>query len=175
MNSLTRLAAVTLLVAATLTGCAQTVALDPAANADDSVCADIVVHAPRDVSGQAYRETNAQGVVAYGTPTSVILRCGVAIPDPTSTLPCVYVDGVYWLRDDADAPRYTFTTYGRSPASEVIVDRDVVSPGAALFDLVPAVKYAEEIGKCTEVEDSLGAPPAGESTPSPTPSVSPKS
>ena len=155
MKPLTRLAAVTLLLAVSLTGCAQTVALEPAANADDSVCADIVVHAPRDVSEQPYRETNAQGVVAYGTPTSVILRCGVAIPDPTSTLPCVYVDGVYWLRDDADAPRYVFTTYGRSPATEVIINRDRIAPGLALQDLASAVGGTEKVGQCTSIEDSI--------------------
>ena len=161
MKTLTRLAAVTLLLAATLTGCAQTVALTPAGDAQNSVCADIVVHAPRDVLDLPYRETNAQGVVAWGEPSAVILRCGVAIPDPTSTLPCVEVDGVYWLRDDAKAPNYVFTTYGRDPAVEVIVNRDRVAPGAALLDLIPSVQYAEEIGQCTEVEDTLGSPTPG--------------
>jgi hypothetical protein len=84
------------------------------------------------------------------------LRCGVAEPAPNSTLPCVLVDDVYWLRDDTNAPSYVFTTYGRTPATEVIVDRDAVSPGAALYDLVGAVSITAETGACTEIEDSLG-------------------
>ncbi|MGV8884301.1 MAG: DUF3515 family protein [Microbacteriaceae bacterium] len=158
MKSPTRLAAVTLLLVVTLTGCAQAVALEPAVNGEAPECADMVVHAPSDISDLPYRETNAQGTVAWGTPTSVILRCGVAVPDPTSTLPCVYVDGVYWLRDDSNSPNYVFTTYGRSPATEVIINRDVVSPGPALFDLAPSIKYTKEVTTCTEIEDSLGAP-----------------
>jgi hypothetical protein len=102
------------------------------------------------------RETNAQGTGAWGTPTAVILRCGVAEPAPTSTLPCVLVDDVYWLRDGTNAPSYVFTTYGRSPATEVIVDSNAVSPGAALYDLVGAVSFTTETGACTEIEDSLG-------------------
>jgi hypothetical protein len=98
----------------------------------------------------------------------VLLRCGVAIPDRASTLPCVLVEDVYWLRDDADAPNYVFTTYGRDPATEVIVNRDVTSPGSALYDLVDAVGATAETAECTEIEDSLGAPTPTE-TPEPAP------
>ncbi|MGV8969268.1 MAG: DUF3515 family protein [Microbacteriaceae bacterium] len=144
-------------VAATaLAGCAQAVALEPADNAIDVGCAEIVVRLPDTVAELEIRETNAQGTGAWGTPTAVILRCGVAEPSPTSTLPCVLVDDVYWLRDDANAPSYVFTTYGRSPATEVIVNREAVSPGVALYDLVNAVSFSTETSACTEIEDSLG-------------------
>ena len=141
---------------AVLAGCTQTVALEPADNAIDVGCAEIIVRLPDTVSELEIRETNAQGTAAWGTPTAVILRCGVAEPAPTSTLPCVLVDDVYWLRDDTNAPSYVFTTYGRSPATEVIVNRDAVSPGVALYDLVGAVSFTTETGACTEIEDSLG-------------------
>jgi hypothetical protein len=118
-----------------------------------------MVRLPEVVGELPLRETNAQGTGAWGSPTSaVLLRCGVDVPEPTSTLPCVLVDDVYWLRDDADAPNYVFTTYGREPATEVVVNRDVISPGAALFELVNAVGASSETGACTEIEDSLGAP-----------------
>lgn|GEM_PF-191966 len=146
------------IVVAALSGCATAVALEPAANATDPGCAEISARLPDTVVGLEYHETNAQGTGAWGSPTAVILRCGVAEPAPTSTLPCVLVDNVYWLRDDTNAPSYVFTTYGRSPATEVIVNRDAASPGAALFDLVGAVGFARETGGCTEIEDSLGAP-----------------
>jgi hypothetical protein len=175
MNTWLRLTALALVATATLTGCTQTVALEPAENAIDPGCAEVVVHAPQTVADLAIRETNAQGVVAWGDPSAVILRCGVAEPDPTSTLPCVLVeDGekTYWLRDDSDAPNYVFTTYGRSPAVEVIINRDVVSPGPALYDLVDAISRTEGLRACTEIEDSLGTPSVLP-TPTPTPTVTP--
>ena len=158
MKTMLRLTAVTVLALVALTGCTQAVAYEPAEFAQDPGCAEIMVRLPDAVGELELRETNAQGVGAWGTPASVILRCGVEVPDPTSTLPCVLVEDVYWLRDDVDAPNYVFTTYGRDPATEVVVNRDVVSPGSALFELVDAVGAAEETGSCTEIEDSLGAP-----------------
>jgi len=146
-------------VTTALSGCAQTVALTPAENAIDPGCAEIVVHAPEAVADLPIRETDAQGVVAYGDPTAIIVRCGVEEPGPTSTLPCVLVEdgsSTYWLRDDSDAPNYVFTTYGRSPATEVIINRDIVAPGAVLYELVDTVARTTETGKCTEIEDSLG-------------------
>ena len=152
-----RLTAVALIALGALTGCAQTVTLEPAADAKNAGCAEVMVRLDA-VGDLPLRETNAQATAAWGSPASVLLRCGVAIPDRASTLPCVLVDDVYWLRDDADAPNYVFTTYGRDPATEVIVNRDVISPGSALFDLVDAVSATTETAKCTEIEDSLGAP-----------------
>ena len=107
----------------------------------------------------AHRGRVGKIVVAYGEPTAVIVRCGVEEPGPTSTLPCVLVEdgsSTYWLRDDSDAPNYVFTTYGRSPATEVIINRDIVAPGAVLYELVDTVARTTETGKCTEIEDSLG-------------------
>jgi hypothetical protein len=163
-----RLSAVALIALGALTGCAQTVSLEPAEDAQNAGCAEVSVRLPDAVGDLPLRETNAQGTGAWGTPASVLLRCGVAIPDRASTLPCVLVEDVYWLRDDADAPTYVFTTYGRDPATEVIVNRDVTSPGSALYDLVDAVGATAETAECTEIEDSLGAPTPTE-TPEPAP------
>ncbi|MCU1425762.1 MAG: hypothetical protein JWM51_2053 [Microbacteriaceae bacterium] len=157
MKTKIRLIAAAVIILGTLSGCARTVALNPAENASDTECADVVVRLPETVSDLPIKETNAQGTGAWGADTSaVLLRCGVPVPDPTSTLPCVLVDEVYWLRDDADAPNYVFTTYGRDPAVEVIVDQETVSPGAALYDLANAVSFTTETGACTDIEDSLG-------------------
>lgn len=158
MKTMLRLTAVTVVALGALTGCTQTVAYEPAADAQNPGCAEVTVRLTDPLGELELRETNAQGVVAWGSPASVILRCGVDVPDPTSALPCVLVEDVYWLRDDADAPNYVFTTYGRDPATEVVIDRDVISPGSALFELVDAVGATEETGSCTEIEDSLGAP-----------------
>jgi uncharacterized protein YceK len=143
-------------VALLLTGCSPIVALDRADDGINAACASVVVHIPDTVDSQPKRETNAQGTGAWGTPTNVILRCGVAVPGPTAALPCVTAGGVDWLLDDKDAPTYVYTTYGHDPAIEVIVDQNAATPGIALRDLGSAVSYSPENGhKCVGVTDSL--------------------
>ncbi len=154
-RALPRLAAaasVTVMALAGLTACSQPVPFDPAPDAADPDCAAVVVRLPDEVAGQDERETNAQGTGAWGSPASVLLRCGVEPPGPT-TLRCVSVDDVDWIIDESDAPRYRFTTYGRTPAVEVIVDNDVVAGTTAIADLSPAVAAIPAEGGCTDLED----------------------
>jgi hypothetical protein len=154
-----RLAATALLaIAATLVlaGCSRVVVMDPAADANNPVCADVIVRLPETLQGLERRETNAQATGAWGDPTSVLLRCGVEVP-VASTLPCVEVDGIFWLRDDAEDPTFVFTTFGRDPAVDVVIDRDAASPGLVLSDLSRMVEFTEPNGlECDDVEDSLG-------------------
>jgi uncharacterized protein YceK len=153
MRRLLPLAAVVVLL---LSGCAPIVALDRADDGINPACASVVVHLPDTVNGLAKRETNAQGTGAWGTPTSVILRCGVPVPGPTAALPCVTAGGVDWLLDEKDAPNYVYTTYGHDPAIEVIVDQNAATPGLALKDLASSVSYSPENGHhCVDVSDSL--------------------
>jgi len=135
-----------------LTGCSQAVPFDAAPDAADADCAAVSVRLPDEVAGLAERETNAQGTGAWGAPASVLLRCGVEPPGPT-TLRCVSVDGVDWIIDESDAPRYLFTTYGRTPAVEVVVDNDVVSGTTAIADLSPAVSVIPAERACTNLDD----------------------
>lgn len=156
-----RLTALALVTIALLSGCAQTVPFGAAPDAANPLCADVVVRLPDVVNDDLQRrQTNSQGTAAWGDPSSALLRCGVTVPGPTSTLPCVAIDvsgqKVYWLRDGTDDPRIIFTTYGREPATEVIVDRDKVTPGVVLLDVSKALLYTKETRQCTDVEDSLG-------------------
>lgn len=139
--------------AALLTGCSQPVPFDAAPEAADPACADVVVRLPDEVAGLAERETSAQGTGAWGTPAAVLLVCGVTPPGPT-TERCVSVDGVDWIIDESDAPRYRFTTFGRTPAVQVVVDNDVVSGTTAITDLSGAVAVIPADGACTTVDDA---------------------
>ena len=136
-----------------LAGCTQPVTFDAAPDAADPDCAAVVVRLPDTVAGQAERETNAQGTGAWGDPASVLLRCGVEPPGPTTDR-CVSVDGVDWVIDESDAPRYLFTTYGRTPAVEVLIDNDVVSGTTAIADLSSAVSAIPSERGCTNVDDA---------------------
>lgn len=121
--------------------------MEPAVAANDPACADVMVRLPGSVDSQERRWTDAQATAAWGEPSSVLLTCGVASPGP-STLPCQTVDGVDWIIDDTEAPRYRVTTFGRTPAVEVYLDNEVVSSATVLERLSGAVALipAEGIG-----------------------------
>ncbi len=144
------------LAAAALTGCSPTVPMQPAAGANDPLCADVIVRLPPTVDGQARRWTDAQGTGAWGDPTAVLLTCGVEPPGP-STLRCITIGGVDWLVDESESPRFRLTTYGRTPAVEVYLDNELVSPNDALDELGRAVSMIPATGACTAPE----APPEG--------------
>ncbi|HEY5319266.1 MAG TPA: DUF3515 family protein, partial [Galbitalea sp.] len=135
-------------------------------------CASVSASLPDTVSSLAKRNTNAQGTGAWGTPADILLYCGAPVPDPTSTLVCITVDGVDWLRNDAKAPVYVFTTYGRDPAIAVTVNsKDVKADGnAALTDLAQAVGTIQQKHKCIVSSEQLqnGEPIAPSPTPIPT-------
>ncbi|GAA1832887.1 DUF3515 family protein [Agromyces salentinus] len=138
-----------------LAGCSPIVNLQAGPESADTACAEVVVLLPDTVAEQPQRETDAQGTGAWGEPASVLLRCGVPPLGPTTDR-CVSVDGIDWVIDESQAPKYLFTTYGRTPAVEVLVDNDVVSGTTALADLSGAVGKIPADGGCTSVED---APP----------------
>lgn len=145
---MTRAALVLVPLVLLLSACTPTVALEPAEDAASPLCAEVSVRLPDTVATLTKRTTNAQATGAWGEPTAVILRCGVPSPAPTATLPCVTVDGVDWLRDDADDPTFVFTSYGRTPAVEVIVDSTAASGLDALTDLAFAVSQLPADGAC---------------------------
>ncbi len=138
-----------------LSGCAGTIALQPAEAANDPACAEIMVRVPDVVAGLDRRSTNAQSTAAWGDPAAVILRCGLPDGGP-SVLPCFTVDNVDWLRDDANDPNFTFVTYGRNPAVEVLIDSAAVSGTAVLSDLSIAVGTLEPLRVCVDATDVLG-------------------
>ena len=123
-----------------LVGCTPAVVLDAAKDAANPACAPTMVRLPDTVGELAARETDAQSTAAWGQPAFVLLRCGVPSPAPTATLPCITVDGIDWLRDDSNDPNFVFTTYGRAPAVEVIIDSDgdpgVTNDGVSGFDVL---------------------------------------
>lgn len=134
---LTRIALAAALVL-TATGCSSTVSLEAAPDANNPDCAAVSVRLPESIGELAKRSTNAQATAAWGTPTAVILRCGLP-PVYASTLACVTTSGIDWLVDDSKAPNYRFITFGRNPATEVIIDSKVASGASVLDELAIAI------------------------------------
>ncbi|WP_254775102.1 DUF3515 family protein [Microbacterium hydrocarbonoxydans] len=70
-----------------LTSCAPTVHLEPAANANDPLCAEVTVRLPDSIGDQARVWTDAQATAGWGTPSSVLLTCGLE-PRPHHAAMC---------------------------------------------------------------------------------------
>jgi hypothetical protein len=139
-----------LLAAGTLTACTPIISLEAAADSNNPACAEILVRLPATLANEAKRSTDAQATGAWGNPTSVILRCGLE-PVEVSTLPCVNASGVDWLVDESAKPSYRFITFGRTPATEVIVDSNKVAGVSVLDELSSAIQSIEATKECTTV------------------------
>lgn len=132
-----------------LSGCAPTVHLESAPNANDPLCAEVTVRLPDSIGDQARVWTDAQATGAWGTPSSVLLTCGLDSPAPT-TLQCVTLGGVDWIVDESKTPNLRLTTYGREPAAQVYVDTTRLSADAVLQELAGAIQQLPKNGECTE-------------------------
>ena len=166
--------AVLAVTAVTLTGCAGSVALDPGPDANSVQCAEVMVSLPDTIGAVDLqrRTTNAQSTAAWGDPTAVIYRCGLPEQGP-SDLPCFDVDGVDWLLDESDAPRYVFTTYGRTPVTEIIVDVTYIAGSDAVRELSPFIAARIDASeRCLVATDVFGGGTVGP-TPTPTPTPTP--
>lgn len=138
-----------------VSGCAATVPVTVAPYATDPVCASVVLALPDSLGEGLDRvDTDAQATAAWGDPGSaVVLRCGVEPLGPT-TERCQSVTTpqgptIDWvvLEDMGD---WTFTTYGRVPAVELVVPQAVAASRSTSFvDLLgPAVALTEQERSC---------------------------
>ena len=130
-----------------LAGCAPTVHLSPAEEANSVSCAELMVRLSDEVDGLTRRSTDAQSTAAWGEPAAVIFRCG--LPEVTvSSLKCISEEGVDWLVDDSKAPSYRFITFGRNPASEVIVDSKKAVGVNVLDEIGTTIQSQEATATC---------------------------
>lgn len=138
-----------------VSGCAATVPVTVAPYATDPVCASVVLALPDSLGAGLDRvDTDAQATAAWGDPgAAVVLRCGVEPLGPT-TERCQSVTTpqgptIDWvvLEDMGD---WTFTTYGRVPAVELVVPQAVAASRSTSFvDLLgPAVALTEQERSC---------------------------
>lgn len=138
-----------------LAACAPTVPVTVAPFATDPVCASVVLALPASLGDGLDRvDTDAQATAAWGDPRSaVVLRCGVEPLGPTTDR-CQSVTTpqgptVDWVVVEDDGT-WTFTTYGREPAVELVVPAEVTEARSTAFvDLLgPAVALAEQERSC---------------------------
>ncbi|KGM15137.1 hypothetical protein N867_11730 [Actinotalea fermentans ATCC 43279 = JCM 9966 = DSM 3133] len=149
----------TALAGSLLAGCSSPVGVSAAPHAADPLCAEVVLALPRELAGMSRLTTSSQATVAWGDRNApVVLRCGVEPPPPT-TDPCVTADdgvvAVDWLAVEGEvgpdgSGDWTFTTYGRDPAVEVLVPAAVAATRSTSFliDIGPAVARVEQTRSC---------------------------
>lgn len=133
--------------ASMLSGCTTAVTLDPAEDANNPACAEIIARLPEDIDGMQRRATNAQSTGAWGEPAAVLLRCGLPLVE-ASTLKCLTVGGVDWLIDPEKSPSYRFITFGRKPATEIIINSESASGANVLDALSPLMTFLPATRSC---------------------------
>lgn len=126
-----------------LGGCASAVKVAPFEGAETPACHTLSALWPARVGSAEQRETAVDSVTvaAWGDP-AIIARCGAVPPGPT-TLQCLDVAGVDWIVQELD-DGVSFTTYGRTPAVEVLVPAAYPSPPLLLPAFAPAVETIEQ-------------------------------
>ncbi|WP_394214208.1 DUF3515 domain-containing protein [Brachybacterium vulturis] len=135
------------LMAVGLVSCG-TVQVPPGPEAADPTCADIVLGAPPEVLGMEQTETSSQGTAAWGSgEDTIVMRCGVTPPGPTTDLCTTLADGngveVDWIVQELEGedPGFLYTTYGREPAVDVSVPSSAApdQPSGAALDLAQVI------------------------------------
>ncbi len=129
---------------------------------------------PDEIAGFERSSTTSQGTTAWGP--GITFRCGVPVPGP-STDRCITVgenpaadgpSGIDWLSLEADDPRlpdnanggvgtWTFISYGRDPAVEVVLSVEAVGnqlPVDLLEEFEGAVRQSPASRHCLGLTDA---------------------
>ncbi|MFB7886505.1 DUF3515 family protein [Cellulosimicrobium cellulans] len=146
-------------VVAATAACAPRIGVPVADDAQNPLCADVVLALPETLGEDLAKVgTTSQATAAWGEPgAAVTLRCGVEVPGPTTTT-CQSVESeggtVDWLVVE-DQGTWTFTTYGRDPAVQVVVPPAVTEGHSTAFisDLGRAVMEVPQTRACVGTTD----------------------
>ena len=151
-----RLPATAAAVVLALSACAPAVDVSPAKDAANPACAPMMVALPDTMGDAGLRKTNSQATAAWGDPSKVILRCGVNVPGPTTDR-CVSDNGIDWVIKEGD-PVWTLTTFGREPATEILMDPDQISSATVLAELSAAAGKIKATRNCVGQEELQNLP-----------------
>lgn len=141
---------------AALSACTPVVEMHAAPHATDPLCAEIILALPDDLANYDKVRTDAQATAAWKEPTGtgiiITARCGLEPPGPTPQA-CVQIDtgtSVYdWIEVyDPDTSVWTYVTYGRDPALEIVVSHTSSQPSVALIDAARALDLVEPTAHC---------------------------
>lgn len=141
-----------------LVACSPVIDVTPAKDSANAACAPMMVALPDSIGEAKLRKTNSQGTAAWGDPSVVILRCGVNVPGPTTDR-CVSVNGIDWVIKEGN-PVWTLTTFGREPATEILLDPDKINSATVLADLSASASKIPSNRGCVGQEELQNLPPS---------------
>lgn len=120
----------------------------PGAQADNAHCGRIAENAPGKLAGHPKHDTELAGVALWGD-SNIVLRCGVTDIGPTAD-PCFAADGVDWVIDTTRSSdnKKVIITYGRTPATEVIVTNSSKAPDEILVELSALITPIAQTSPC---------------------------
>ncbi|MCX6499964.1 MAG: DUF3515 family protein [Arthrobacter sp.] len=139
-----------------LSACSPVVDVAPAKDAANAACAPMMVALPDSLGDAKLRKTNSQATAAWGDPSLVVLRCGVNVPGPTTDR-CVSVNGVDWVMKEG-SPVWTLTTFGRDPATEILMDPNKISSATVLAELSASASKIKASRNCVGQADLQNLP-----------------
>lgn len=139
-----------------LSACSPAVDVAPAKDAANAACAPMMLALPDSIGEAKLRKTNSQATAAWGDPSLVVLRCGVNVPGPTTDR-CVSVNGIDWVIKEGH-PVWTLTTFGREPATEILMDPDKISSATVLAELANAAAKVKATRNCVGQADLQNLP-----------------
>ncbi len=136
--------------AALTAGCTTAVKAVPFDGADDTpACQQVAQLWPSTVADQPQRVTavDSETVAAWGDP-AIIARCGAAIVGPTQDQ-CLDIAGIDWVAVPLD-DGFSFTTFGRDPAIEVLVPSAYTSEALVMPAFTQAAdSIPQTLGECS--------------------------
>lgn len=135
----------TALVALSTSACAPSVDIASAEDSNNPACAPTMVALPDTLAEAQRRTTTTQATAAWGEPSLVVLRCGVAPLGPT-TDPCTTLGGVDWVAKDK-GEYWTFTSFGRTPAVEVTFNPNKIQSSNVIAQLSSAAAKLPKNGR----------------------------
>lgn len=148
--------------ALSLVSCAGVAVPTPEADPANPRCAEVIVALPDVLLGLDRSETTAQSTAAWGSGgATIVLRCGVTPPPPTTDL-CTTIASrngteIDWIVKENDKRGVVhMTTYGREPAVDLTIPREVApdQPSAAAIDLAGLISQIPQSGgRCLAFED----------------------
>ncbi|MDQ4502237.1 DUF3515 family protein [Sinomonas sp. ASV322] len=165
-------------LAVSLAACSAPVSVDPAPDAANPACAPEMIALPDSLGTAALRKTTSQATAAWGDPAAVVLRCGVPTPGPTtdrcvtvngvdwvireastpsaapssrssaSGQPSGSASAAAGAGGGGENGTYILTTFGRKPATELLLDSSKISSATVLATLSAAVSKVPQTAKC---------------------------
>ncbi|MGP3980641.1 DUF3515 family protein [Streptomyces sp. KR80] len=127
--------------------------LQAAPHAASPACQELARGYVDQIDGRDRENLNVTGATMWGG-GQIIWRCGLIPIQPTPD-PCVNVNGVDWVLQLAKSrgDRRTLITYGRTPAVEVTVSKDITAIDGVFVDIA---KMARPLPKYTKCLDQYG-------------------